>query len=313
MNEYDYCRFVDGIQYGVKKDNTEKPFAAVIGVNTLVDFSGKKVDILSHIDGFPVTLIDERAFSDCSDIEEIILPNTITVIEGDAFAHSCIKHIEIPDSVTAIDAFAFYKCENLEEIIFGKGIKHISNCAFAACNKLKEINFPSSLQTFYLSAIEACESLERVYISGDSFEFVEGDHMGFGYKCPNLKYITTPPSNTRYIAINNVLYDYKEGTLIRVPQASNLTSFTLPRWVKRCENNSLYNIPNLKKLTIHQKELKNFRDSGLYKTHIEKLRCNESSNVGVIARNNHLKTIQINSDLNEFLDELSPTDKYKNI
>ena len=118
MNEYDYCQFVDGIQYGVKEDDTEKPFAAVIGVNALVDFSGKKVDILSHIDGFPVTLIDERAFSDCSNIKEIILPNTITVIEGDAFERSGIKHIKIPDSVTAIDAFAFYKCENLKEIIF---------------------------------------------------------------------------------------------------------------------------------------------------------------------------------------------------
>ena len=279
----------------------------------MVDFLGKKVNISSHIHGFPVTLIDKCAFSNCGDIEEIILPNTITVIESDAFKCSGIKHIEIPDSVTTINAFAFYRCENLEEITFGKGIKHILNCAFAACNKLKEINFPSSLQTLFLSAIQACESLEHVHISGDSFDFVESNWMGFGYNCPNLKYITTSPSNTRYVAINNVLYDCKEGTLIRVPQASNLTSFTLPRWVKRCENHSLYNIPNLKILTIHQEELKNFEGSGLYKTYIEKLRCGESSNVEIIARNNQLKTIRINSDLNEFLNELSPTDERKNI
>ena len=56
------------------------------------------VEVLSHYNGVPVTVIDEYAFSKNTKVEKVILPDTITKIGYEAFAYcTALKEIELPE------------------------------------------------------------------------------------------------------------------------------------------------------------------------------------------------------------------------
>ena len=60
------------------------------------------------------TSIHTRSFYECSNIESITIPNSITNMGEDAFRYCTnLESIEIPNSVTSIGQFAFSSCANL--------------------------------------------------------------------------------------------------------------------------------------------------------------------------------------------------------
>ena len=85
--------------------------------------SSNAVNIPEEIDGSKVTVIGKHTFAGCSDVTEIIIPNTVAVIEQGAFARTGLEKITIPDSVTEIHEYAFQACRSIEEIYISKGVK----------------------------------------------------------------------------------------------------------------------------------------------------------------------------------------------
>ncbi len=69
--------------------------------------------------GKPVTEIDARAFDNCTNLQSVIIPNTVTVIYGRAFEGcSSLTSIVIPASVTKIYKDAFKGCTSLTSVTF---------------------------------------------------------------------------------------------------------------------------------------------------------------------------------------------------
>ncbi len=103
------------------------------------DKSVKSVVILGN-----VTEIGICAFSDCSNLTEIILPDSITSIGSYAF-YNCSNLMEIilPDGITSIDSCAFYNCQSLKTIIIPKSVTHIGGAKgggpFKRCRSLTTI------------------------------------------------------------------------------------------------------------------------------------------------------------------------------
>ena len=78
------------------------------------DFS--YLNIPSEIDGFPVTTIRSRAFSNCRSLRSVVVPDTVTSIGDQAFAHcENLESIVIPDSVTKIGGGAFENSKMLKK------------------------------------------------------------------------------------------------------------------------------------------------------------------------------------------------------
>ena len=76
----------------------------------------------------------------------------VTIFEGVRSIEKCafsrcslLKDVKMPDSLTDIGEYAFYKCTSLEKVTIPKGVKSIGRSAFDGCRLLKDIKMPDNL------------------------------------------------------------------------------------------------------------------------------------------------------------------------
>lgn len=86
-----------------------------------------------------------RAAFLASEVENVALPDTLEVIEDDAFS-GCryLQQIYLPASLTRIGARAFMGCESLREIHIPKSVQIIEDEAFAFCTNLNSVTLPEN-------------------------------------------------------------------------------------------------------------------------------------------------------------------------
>lgn len=90
----------------------------------------KKVQIPSTYLGKPVTGINYQAFSKCTSLTNITIPDSVTSIGNYAF-DSCtsLTSVTIPDSVTSIRIYAFQGCTSLTEIHYNGSKREWKKCS----------------------------------------------------------------------------------------------------------------------------------------------------------------------------------------
>ena len=117
-----------------------------------------------------VTSIGSYAFdylqSECENLTEVILPNTITDIGKSAFC-GCpvLSKISIPDSVKNIEEYAFSGC-SFTDIRIPEGVTVIKAETFSACSALSSVSLPSTLTSIKGSAFADCEKLKNLALNG---------------------------------------------------------------------------------------------------------------------------------------------------
>lgn len=108
--------------------------------NKLAQVIDRSITEITAEDLAGATSINYEAFSNCTNLTSITIPNNITSIGFEAFRKcSSLTNIVIPDSVTSIGNYAFEKCSNLTNITIGNGVTQIGARAFTECSKLKNI------------------------------------------------------------------------------------------------------------------------------------------------------------------------------
>lgn len=86
-----------------------------------------------------VTELERLAFQYCENLKEITLPESLTTIGHAALSHCGFVNLVIPNSVTTIAEYAFDYCGELEKVIIGSGVTSISMLAFDGCTNLQHI------------------------------------------------------------------------------------------------------------------------------------------------------------------------------
>ena len=119
--------------------------------------------------------IKEDCFKDLDNLVGIMLPKSVTEIDGAAFWHcTFLKYIEIPNSVTRIGDRAFYYCESLESIVIPDSVTKIEDSVFYCCTSLKSVVLPTSVTEFghdFSNVFYGCENLSSITIPGNAWKF----------------------------------------------------------------------------------------------------------------------------------------------
>ena len=88
-----------------------------------------------------------------------------------AFTCSDLVEITIPDTVSVIERAAFSSALMLERATLPRGLKEISPSTFYGCKKLKEVYIPRTVKIIGAGAFEDCNSLEVIRYGGSEADF----------------------------------------------------------------------------------------------------------------------------------------------
>ena len=154
----------------------------------------KKVEVRGSIGH-----IGKLAFSNCSNLRSIGLPEAISSIGEQAFSYcSSLISISIPSSVTSIDYQTFFGCSSLTTIILPDSLEFIGNYAFDSCSSLGSIILPESVVSIGRGAFTNCSSLTSVFLPSNISSI---EYAAFS-SCSSLKNVYYAGSKARWNSIS---------------------------------------------------------------------------------------------------------------
>lgn len=164
-----------------------------------------------------LTELPTKAFYKMKTIENLILPNTLTIINDSEFYQSSLKSIIISSNVEMIGEYAFYECP-LKSINIPASVKAINKAAFKNCSSLVTITFSkgsmltkicggkgflSHGEKYYYGAFANCTALTSIEIPAN-VEIIE--EAAFK-NCTTLTTVTFE-NNSSLKTICGATYDY---------------------------------------------------------------------------------------------------------
>ena len=210
-------------------------------------------------------------------VKQVIIDDGVTTIGNFAFSGcTALTSINIPNSVKTIGDWAFSTCKALTSINIPNSVTTIEKGAFSYCYKLKQIDIPNSVTTLSKDLLSDCRALESIRIHKDVVKIEEAAFDG----CSNLTNIsceaTTPPT----CGTNAFKYVNKSKCKLLVPQASIDAYKVADEWkyfsyieattditnnvYNKTELVDVYTIDGTKRLSKASKEEMNTLPKGVY-------------------------------------------------
>ena len=162
-----------------------------------------------------LTRIGKDAFSNCTGLNSITIPDSVTSIGGGAFYGAAgLTSVTIPDSVKDFGDSAFQNCAGLKSVTIGNGVTNIGTYAFYSCTKLKNVTIGNNVTSIGSSAFNGCAGLTSVTIPNN----VTSIGTSAFYGCKGLTGVTIPDSVTSIG--NSAFYSCKGLTSVTISNSS---------------------------------------------------------------------------------------------
>lgn len=182
-----------------------------------------------------VTSIENNAFYDCYDLSSVILNNNLSSIGDEAF-YECyaLSSINIPNNVTSIGSQTFYTCRSLTSVTIGNSVTSIGDSAFNSCNSLTSVTLNSN-------TIVNSSSIKDIFGNQVTKYIIGNDVTGIGEcafdSCSSLTSVT----------IGNSVTSIGSSSFT---SCTSLTSVTIPNSVTNIGDNVFEDCTSLSYVTI---------------------------------------------------------------
>ena len=165
-----------------------------------------------------VTGIGSSAFSGCTGLTSVTIPDSVTSIEGYAFSGCTgLTAVTLPETVDSIGEACFSGCVKLASVSLPSTYCHsIGKNAFDGCAALKSLTVPGGVETIGEGAFRNCTALASLTLEKGVKKI---DSHAFRYD-KNLKSVTVPPR-------------VKEIGAYAFADIPNLAKITIPITVKK--------------------------------------------------------------------------------
>ncbi len=225
ISEFNPAIIACASETGVKDELTYQKFADHIEIISCED-TAESIVIPSEIDNKPVTVIGYEAFSNCTALEKVTIPDTVTSIEEGAFRYcKSLTSVTIPEKVTILATNTFYQCTSLTELNLPAGMIKIQSYALSNCTSLKTLHLPDSLRTLSDSAFSSEMAFDSITLS----------------------------SGNQYFQLNDgVLTDRSAQTIYKCV-TSKKGAYTIPETVTKIAAGAFYNCAELTAVTVNSK------------------------------------------------------------
>ncbi len=125
-----------------------------------------------------MTSIGDYAFSYCTSLTSVTIPNSVTSIYGTFSGCTSLTSITIPNSVTRIGEGAFNGCSSLTSVTIPNSVTRIGSYAFKGCSSLTSVTIPNSATSIGWEAFRGCTGLTSATIGNsvtsiDYYAFAE--------------------------------------------------------------------------------------------------------------------------------------------
>lgn len=189
-----------------------------------------------------ITVIPDYAFENCSSLTNINIPTSLVQIRANAFSQTALKEFIAPESLKEIWLYAFKDAKELRNVEL-KNVTEIGDMVFENCEKLESIVLPETLEEIGASVFGGCSSLQDIDLPNKPLALDNNTFYGSAYYEDKSNWENGVLYVDNYLlAINsdflNVTeYEVKEGTIAIannafLNNARNLTKISLPEGLK---------------------------------------------------------------------------------
>ena len=227
---------------------------------TITGYSGNATALYipGEIDGHEVVAIGDRAFENRTDLRTVMIPDSVTRINGNAF-YGCsnLANVTLSKNLESMGSSAFGNCDGLTQIEIPKSlescdISYGSYGPFRDCDKLKKVKFEEGTTVIATMLFHHCTGIEEIEIP-DTVTIIKDSAFE---ECTNLKSIQIPNTVTKIEP--EAFYNCTSLTTVNIPDTvksidksvfsgcASLTEVHLPSTIKEMPVSAFY---NCKKLT----------------------------------------------------------------
>ena len=248
---------IDGVDYTLTESNS--------GNTATVSIANKKMTTKDVVipqtvtyDGktYTVTTVARQAFEANTSIETLVIEADLgaTGLKGFAFSQcSNLKQVTLPNSLTVIPERCFKQCTSLTELILPSNLQEIGSCAFWKCTGLLSIDIPASVTVISDKVFEECTALKTVRSAAS----VIGERMFYNCKAVESATFTNAVSvgglAFYYFGIKNgegvlVLPDTLTTVSSKAFQYCYFNTVILPKSITNVAENGFINLKNYCKI-----------------------------------------------------------------
>ena len=161
---------VDGIYYNITSstdmtvkvtyrgnypDSYSNEYSGAVNIPESVTYKGNP---------YNVTSIGQNAFSYCSGLTSVVIPNSVTCIGDWAFSYcSGLTSVVIPNSVTSIGEFAFFECSGLTSVVIPNSVTSIRKVAFGGTPLRTLVSKSDTPATLHIGGLPTIENYTYIH------------------------------------------------------------------------------------------------------------------------------------------------------